>query len=57
MLIVLSAMPNSNSASVADPDPGSGGWVKNQDPDHEKTFFGLKYLNSLMWIRDAGWKN
>ena len=39
----------------------------NQDPDRDeqpgsyfrelkKQFFGLKYLNSLMWIRDPGWK-
>jgi hypothetical protein len=40
-----------NVHSVADPDPGSGAFftpgygVKNH-------FFGLKYLNSLMRIRD-----
>ncbi len=32
------------------------------NPDHisanlkKKQFFGLEYLNSLMWIRDPGWK-
>ncbi len=37
-------------------DPG---WAKNQDPDYflelGNHFFGLKYLNSLMRIRDPGW--
>jgi hypothetical protein len=42
-----------------DPDPGSGSGMNN--PDHfsyilETVFFGLKYLNSLMWIRNLGWK-
>jgi hypothetical protein len=35
-------------------DPG---WVKNQDPDFRdlrNIFFGLKYLNSLMQIRNPG---
>jgi hypothetical protein len=40
------------------------GWVKNQDPDPGwtifprawKHIFGLKYFNSLMRIRDPGWK-
>ncbi len=47
-------------------DPGSG-MGKNMDPDPgwtsqiiipraQKPFFGLKYLNSLMGIRDPGWK-
>jgi hypothetical protein len=44
-----------------DPDPGSG----MNNPDHIseslKNYFGLKCLNSLMWIRDPknsdpGWK-
>jgi hypothetical protein len=41
---------------------GSGtrdpGLVKNKDPDPRawKPFFGLKYVNSLMQIRDPGWK-
>jgi hypothetical protein len=55
--------------SVADPDPVSSwpldtGWVKSKDPDPgwttwiifpraQKPFFGLKYLNSLMRIRDG----
>jgi hypothetical protein len=47
---------------------GDLGWVKNQDPDPgwttriiftraKKNFLGLKYLNSLMRIRDPGWQN
>jgi hypothetical protein len=40
-----------------DPDPGSG----MNNPDHiseslEPIFFGLKYLKTLMRIRDPGWK-
>jgi hypothetical protein len=49
--------------SVADPDPGSGpGWTTRIIfPRDYKQFFGLKYLNSLMRIRDGensdtGWK-
>jgi hypothetical protein len=39
---------------------GSGSGMNN--PDHiseclETILFGLKYLNSLMRIRDPGWKN
>ncbi len=42
--------------SVEDPDSG---WIITQDPDPgseclEKFYFGLKYLNSLMRIRDSG---
>ncbi len=51
-------------------DLGSGapcirdpGWVKSQDPDPvsrtnnpDHIFFGLKYFDSLMRIRDPGWK-
>jgi hypothetical protein len=38
---------------------GSGSGMNN--PDHisessKKQFFGLKYLNFLMWIRDPEWK-
>jgi hypothetical protein len=38
---------------------GSGSGMNK--PDHisqssKKQSFGLKYLNSLMWIRDPGWK-
>jgi hypothetical protein len=43
--------------------PRDPGWVKNQDPDPPIIFpralkqcFGLNYFNSLMWIRDKGWK-
>ncbi len=42
--------------SVADPDPG---WVKNQDPGWTTQIIfprGFKYLNSLSWIWDPGWK-
>ncbi len=54
--------------SVADPNPGSGAF-RPLDPESGmgkksgmneiifarayKQFFGLKYLNSLMWIRDG----
>jgi hypothetical protein len=36
----------------------SGSGMNNTDYISEslKTIFGLKYLNSLMWIRDPGWK-
>jgi hypothetical protein len=39
---------------------GSGSWMNN--PDHisdslETIFWGLKYLNSLIQIRDPGWKS
>jgi hypothetical protein len=56
---------------VADPDPRSGAFlipgsgigkkirIRN-NPDHTseslETIFGLKYVNSLMRIRDPGWK-
>jgi hypothetical protein len=43
---------------VKSPDPGSGSGMNN--PDHIsyslETIFGLKYLNSLMRIRDPEWK-
>jgi hypothetical protein len=51
--------------SVADPDPVSGAFLTSgsgiNNPDHiaeslETIFLGLKYLNSLMWIRDPGRK-
>ncbi len=53
--------------SVADPDPGSGAFFLSpgyrsgmHNPDHIsvslETIFLLKYLNSLMRIRDPGWK-
>jgi hypothetical protein len=52
--------------SVADPDPGSGAFltpgsgsgINNSDHISEtlEPIFGLKYFNSLMWIRDPGWK-
>jgi hypothetical protein len=38
---------------------GSGSGMNNQDRiswSLETHFFGLKYLNSLMRIRDPGWK-
>ncbi len=43
-----------NDTSVADPDPGSGAFFTqgSWNPD----FLGLKYLNSLMRIRDPRWK-
>jgi hypothetical protein len=39
----------------------SGSEPGMNNPDHiseslKNNFFGLKYLNSLMWIRDPGWK-
>jgi hypothetical protein len=53
-------------SSVADPDPGSGAFFAPGSgigkkmriifPRAEKQFFGLKYLNSLMRIRDPEWK-
>jgi hypothetical protein len=50
--------------SVADPGsdafvtPGSESGMNNPDHISEslETIFGLKYLNSLMRIRDPGWK-
>ncbi len=38
--------------------PGSGSGMNNLDHIYEslETIFGLKYLNSLMRIRDPGWK-
>jgi hypothetical protein len=38
------------SNRVLDEQPGS------YFRELKKQFFGLKYLNSLMWIRDPGWK-
>jgi hypothetical protein len=37
---------------------GSGSEMKNPDHISEslKNNFGLKYLTSLMWIRDPGWE-
>ncbi len=39
-------------------DPESGSGINNPDHISEclEPFFGLKYLNSLMRIRDLGWK-
>jgi hypothetical protein len=53
--------------SVADPDSGSGAFltpgsgIQDEQPgsyflELKKTFFGLKYFNSLLWIRDPEWK-
>jgi hypothetical protein len=44
----------SDAGSGIDPDLGSG--MKNQDHFSKslETFFGLKYLNFLMRIRDPG---
>jgi hypothetical protein len=39
---------------------GSGSGMNNPDhifPELRNHFFGLKYLNSLMSIRNPGWKN
>ncbi len=58
----------SGSGAFFDPWIRDPGWVKNQDPDTGwttliifpralKQFFGLKYSNSLMRIRDLGWKS
>jgi hypothetical protein len=55
------------STSVADPDPGSGALstpgseIRDKQPgsyfqEPKKQFFGLKYINSLIWIRNPGWK-
>jgi hypothetical protein len=33
-------------------DEQPGGYFR----EFKKLNFGLKYLNSLMWIRDQGWK-
>ena len=39
---------------IRNPDPG---WTTRIIvPRAKKLFFGLKYLNSFMWIRDPGWK-
>jgi hypothetical protein len=40
---------------------GSGIRIRDEQPgsyfrELNKQIFGLKYLNSLMWIRDSGWK-
>jgi hypothetical protein len=37
---------------------GSGSGINNPDHISERleTIFELNYLNSLMWIRDPGWK-
>ena len=49
--------------SVADPDPRSGAFLTPGSGMGRKSasgsgnrFFGLKYLNSLMRIRDPGWR-
>jgi hypothetical protein len=39
----------------------SGIRIRDEEPgsyfrELKKRYFGLKYLNSLMWIRDPGWK-
>jgi hypothetical protein len=42
-----------------DPDPGSGSGMNNSDHisgELKNNFFGLKYLNSCMRIRDPEWK-
>ena len=51
------------SVSVADPDPGSGAFLtpgsgmgRKSGSGTEFVFFGLKYFNSLMRIRDPGWR-
>jgi hypothetical protein len=41
--------------------PGTGIRIRDEQPgsyfrELKKQFFGLKYLNSLLWIRDPGWK-
>ncbi len=41
---------------------GSGIRIRDEQPgsyfrELKKQFFWLKYLKSLMWIRDPGWKN
>jgi hypothetical protein len=38
---------------------GTGSGMNNSDHISERLktiFWGLKYLNSVMWIRDPGWK-
>ncbi len=53
--------------SVSDPDPGSsalltlGSAIRDENPESyfrklRNNFLGLKYFNSLMQIRDPGWK-
>ncbi len=52
------------TSSVADPDPGSGAfltpWIRDEQPGSYfrelRNIFGLKYLNSLMRIREPVWK-
>jgi hypothetical protein len=49
------------SHSVVDPDPESGAFLTPESGIRTriifyKQIFGLKYLNSLMRIRDQGWK-
>ncbi len=55
------------SGAFFDPVIQDPGWVKirfrirDEQPgsyfrELKKQFFVLKYLNSLMWIRDPGWK-
>jgi hypothetical protein len=51
------------SVSVADPDPGSGAFLTPGSGMGRKSgsgtgiwFFWLKYFNSLMRIRDPGWR-
>jgi hypothetical protein len=50
--------PGSGMGKKQDLDPGSGSGMNN--PEHIsgslETFFGFKYLNSLMRIRDPGWQ-
>ncbi len=63
------ADPGSGMGCLFDPLIPDSGWVKSQDPDPgpgwttrilfpraKNPFFGLKFLNSLMQIRDPGWK-
>jgi hypothetical protein len=53
-------MTDATETSVADPDLGSGMGKKSgygsgmNNPDHiSESFFGLKYINSFMRIRDG----
>jgi hypothetical protein len=59
---VLSPPPShKQTTSGADPNPGSGFgiWIRDEQPgsyfrELKKQFFGLKYSNSFMGIRDPG---
>jgi hypothetical protein len=46
---------------IPDPGSGSGIWIQDEQPgsyfrELRNHFLGVKYLNSLLWIRDPGWK-